>query len=443
MNIFDQVAARSAGIAHKVTHRATRHFIFQASFWAAAISVGVFSVLYAELISFAQKGFLRGFTSFPYLSSAMSLLFFLAATFVVRRFAPEAKGSGIPQVLQAIQVDDKNFESNERITQLVSIRTACVKVISTTLGILGGASVGREGPTVQIAASTFAWVAKKTKRLAPHLNFHSYLIAGGAAGVAAAFNTPLAGIAFALEEIGEGSFPRFKENVMLSVIVAGISAQALAGDYLYFGHPVLGSLPPKIVIDSILIGVAGGLGGGLFAWVLSRRSLAVLPEHWIKRTLLCGVLCAAINLYTGGDTAGSGYEVTKRLMDFADGNLSPVFVFEKFATTVLSYLSGMAGGIFSPCLSIGAGLGVFVSKLAALGNLRICALIGMVAFFSGAVQAPLTAVIIVMEMTDQHVLIIPLMVTAYLAQMLARRIMPVPLYRCLAFGGNRTDEHTH
>lgn len=410
-----------------------RPLISQTSFWSTALAVGVLSVLYAQLINFSQTHFLSIFQKFPFIVSAASPLIFLSAVFAVRYFEPEAKGSGIPQVLQAIHLGEKDFRSNERISKFVSIKTACVKVLSSSLGILGGASIGREGPTVQIAASLFAWTARKTSRWVPKLDFQSYLVAGGAAGVAAAFNTPLAGIAFALEEIGETKFPKFKESVMLSVIISGIAAQALAGNYLYFGHPVLEGLPVRIIFDALSIGFLGGLAGGAFAWTLSRPSLAILPKHWVKRAALCGLVCAGINLLTSGDTAGSSYDVTRRLMDSPDGAFTPFFFMEKFITTVLSYLSGMAGGIFSPCLSIGAGLGITVSQLAHIGSLKICALIGMVAFFSGVVRAPLTAVIIVTEMTDKHILIIPMMIAAYLSQGVAKRIMPISLYRHLAF----------
>lgn len=413
--------------------RIARPLISQTSFWITALAVGVLSVLYAHLISFSQDIFFSFFHRSPYFTSALAPVAFLGAVFFVRHFAPEAKGSGIPQVLQAIQMGEKDFSSNVQLSKFVSIRTAAVKVLSTTLGILGGASVGREGPTVQIAASLFSWTARKTSRWVPKLDFQSYLVAGGAAGVAAAFNTPLAGIAFALEEIGETKFPKFKESVMLSVIISGIAAQALAGDYLYFGHPVLESLKARVIFDALGIGFLGGLSGGFFAWILSRPSFAILPKHWVKRAFLCGVVCAGINLLANGDTAGSGYEVTRRLMDSTDGSFPPFFFFEKFLTTALSYLSGMAGGIFSPCLSIGAGLGTAFSQLAHTGSLKICALIGMVAFFSAVVQAPLTAVIIVTEMTDKHILIIPLMIAAYLAQGVAKKIMPISLYRHLAF----------
>jgi H+/Cl- antiporter ClcA len=358
----------------------------------------------------------------------------MVATSLVKRFAPDAKGSGIPQVLLAIEKAKNEPEAEHTWrTKLVSLRTAGVKVLSSTVGILGGASIGREGPTVQIAASGFAWIARRARRFSPSIDLQSYLIAGAGAGVAAAFNTPLAGITFAMEELAEGAFGPYRQRVMLAVIIAGITAQALLGNYLYFGHPRV-NVPNLIIVPAaILIGVVGGIFGGAFARLLAFPALTRLPKAWRVRALVCGIVCAMIGLLTNGATAGSGYEVTAQALA-APGveDASIIFPLLKLTTTVLSYLSGMAGGIFSPSLSIGAAFGIAIAKLVHFVNFRACALIGMVAFFSGAVQAPLTAVIIVMEMTDEHILIIPFMIAAFLAHGIGRLLMPKPLYRYLA-----------
>jgi H+/Cl- antiporter ClcA len=182
-----------------------------------------------------------------------------------------------------------------------------------------------------------------------------------------------------------------------------------------------------------VIGVLGGILGGAFAKLLAFPKISRLPKHWLLRALICGILCSGLTLATHGDTAGSGYEITRKALEASDLNdVHLLFPFYKLATTVLSYLSGMAGGIFSPCLSIGAGIGLTFAKLLHLQNFRACALMGMAAFFSGVVQAPLTAVIIVMEMTDEHILIIPLMVCAFVSQLIGQWLMPIPLYKFLA-----------
>jgi H+/Cl- antiporter ClcA len=399
---------------------------------AAAVLVGIGAYFFAKVISLAHDLFMMGFEKYPYALCAGPPLIFLFATWIVVRFAPEAKGSGIPQVLLAI--DAATPQKPQTLSSpLVSLKTALVKVLSTSIGILGGASVGREGPTVQIASSLFAWVARQSRRFLGLVEFRSFLVAGAAAGIAAAFNTPLAGITFALEEIAESSFGHFKRAVMLSVIVGGITAQALGGNYLYFGHPWIPTPSASIIYITLVIGIAGGVFGGLFSRILTQPLSRILPPSWWQRTLVCGAVCAVFIYLSKGDTAGSGYEVTRKFMDNPTGSLPGLFFPEKFIATIFSYLSGMGGGIFSPSLSIGAGMGLDLAQLFHLMDLKACALIGMVAFFSGVVQAPLTAVVIIMEMTDQSGLLIPFLAAAFIAHGIGKLFMPVPLYRCLAW----------
>jgi len=423
----------------------TRRTWLHASVWVAAILVGFAAVFYANIISFVQHHYFIWFQANSLLVAALSPLAFVLATYLVVQFAPEAKGSGIPQVLEAIESGKATTHRAQEDAELwdtpsVSIKTAGIKVLSSLVGILGGASIGREGPTVQIAASAFTWVGRKLHKKVPQINFRAFLVAGAGAGVAAAFNTPLAGITFAIEEIADGAFGPFRRTVMLAVIVSGIVAQAILGDYLYFGHIAFGKNTLLVIPQALLIGIVGGIFGGGFAKILAYPQLARLPQHWKARALVCGILCSIIGYYTHGDTAGSGYEVTKKSLEAATlTDASLFFPLLKLSTTILSYLSGMAGGIFSPSLSIGAGLGISIAKIAHFTNFQTCALMGMVAFFSGVVQAPLTAVIIVMEMTDEHILILPFMISAFLAHGVGKGIMPTPLYSFLA--GRREDEH--
>lgn len=401
------------------------------SFWVAAAFIGAGAVLYARLIEITQRFFFGQFHAHPIAISVSMPLFFLAAAALVVKLAPAAAGSGIPQVLQAIgesKRDARKFESSG----LVSLRTAAIKMSSMVLGILGGASVGREGPTVQLSATAFAMIGRFTRRYVPQITMQSYLIAGAAGGIAAAFNTPVAGITFALEEIAEDVFGQFKQFVMVTIIVAGISAQALAGDYLYFGRPKTAHLTLAIAPVVLAIGLVGGLGGGLFARLLAFPLFSFHKQHWWQRALICGALCGVLAWFSDGATAGSGYEITREFMEGRTPSLPMYFAPAKLLATVLSYLSGMAGGIFAPCLSIGAGIGATLGSFAGPEHLRACALFGMAAFFTGAVQAPLTAIIIVTEMTDEHALILPLMATALIANATSKLVMPIPLYRYLS-----------
>jgi H+/Cl- antiporter ClcA len=405
-----------------------------ASFWAGATLVGLAAVVYAKLIARAQGQYFDWFSRHPVVVTIATPFVFLLAAALVRKAAPDAKGSGIPQVLEAI-AEGKSHPQSELPwrSSLVSIRTAAVKVVSSLAGILGGASIGREGPTVQISASIFAWIGRVTTKYAPGVGLPSYLTVGAAAGVAAAFNTPLAGITFAIEEVIDGAFGTFRRAMMLTVIVSGIVAQALLGNYLYFGRPAVSEPDIRVIYQSVLIGVVAGTLGGVFARLLAYPKVTRLPRHWALRAILCGIVCALIALATHGASSGSGYEPTEAaLMGGTENGAILLFPVFKMVTTVLSYLSGMAGGIFSPSLSIGAGIGLSIAKLLSFTNFRACALMGMVGFFSGVVQAPFTAVIIVTEMTDRHIMILPFMIAAFLGQTLGRVLMPTPLYHFLA-----------
>lgn len=410
------------------------------SYLLTAIAVGGVAVYFAKLISFLQSFYFQSFRDHPWILSALSPLLFVLASGLVVKLAPQAKGSGIPQVLQAIDESQSRAQKYASLnSDLVSMKTAVIKVLSMCTGILAGASIGREGPTVQISASLFALTGRGMKRHLPQIDYHSYLVAGGAAGVAAAFNAPLAGITFALEEIAHGSFDQFKEWVIVSVVIAGVTAQAIAGNYLYLGHPqILPGTLMVLMLDALLVGAVAGSLGALFSLLLTSHRLAgVLPKSWWLRAFLCGSICSvlilALHSRVEEGAAGSGYEIVRTFMDSGtDGRLPLLFPLVKFFITIFSYLSGMAAGIFAPCLTIGSGIGFTLASILQLVNLKSCALFGMVAFFSGAVQAPLTAVVIVMEMSDHHQLILPFFCAAYSAQVISRRLMPISLYRLLA-----------
>ncbi len=409
----------------------------QLSFALAAATIGIISVAYARLISVAQATATDLFSHHVYWVAAMPFAFVLASL-AVAKLAPEARGSGIPQVMQAIEAAREHGEGALQ-SSLVSMRTALVKTLSTTIGIAGGASVGREGPTVQIAASVFAWVGRRVKGKGA-FDARSYLVAGAAAGVAAAFNTPLAGITFAIEEIAEEVFGQFKQSVIYAVVVAGLVAEAIAGDYLYFGHPSLAKIALTSLPTLLFIAVASGLLGGFFSRVLAFPVMNFLPKRIWLRAISCGLICAGLALLCGGQTLGTGYEVTRQFMDGTQPTLPLSFPLTKLAATLFSYLSGMAGGIFAPSLAIGAGIGSTLGQLVAAADLKTCALVGMTAFFAGTVQAPLTAVVIVMEMTDQQAMVFYLLLSAAIAYRCARLLMPQSLYRYWAESSFLTAE---
>ena len=356
-----------------------------------------------------------------------------AVVWCTRRFAPGAAGSGIPQVMVTLE---KEVGEGER-GLFVSLRLSLAKIVLTASGLLGGLSLGREGPSVQIAAGIMLQARRLMPAGAP-VGVHGLLVAGGAAGIAAAFNTPLGGVMFAIEELARAPERRSSGLIIAAIVLAGLVAVSAHGNGAYFGvirapAPGLDLLLPGLLL-AVLAGIAGGLFSRLLIASLSGQSPDAFSRLRLRRPVLfaagCGLAVAAIGLATGGATFGSGYGST-RVMVEGQGAMPVAYALFKFLATWLTTWSGVPAGIFAPSLAIGAALGNDVALL--LYSVQMPALIalGMVGFLAAATQAPLTAFIIVMEMVDGHAMVLSLMACALVSYAVARAISP-PLYATLA-----------
>lgn len=399
-------------------------------FWCGALATGVISVGFAKLADLAQHGF-HGLTTATEWSFLLPLLltpagFALSACLAIR-FFPNSQGSGIPQAIAA-----RHLKEDEDRGKLLSLRIAFGKILLTALGLFCGASIGREGPTVQVGASIMLAVA----RFGGMAQARGLILAGSAAGIAAAFNTPLAGIVFAIEEMSRTYEARTNGIVLAAVIISGLAALGLSGSYHYFGST---SVAPVSMRDWELV-LACGIGGGALGAAFSGMALHfgrrirrwAQPEPMKRMVLLalfCGLAIAAIGVLSGGKTFGTGYEQARSAVQ--DEALPMLFFLEKFAAGFLSLLSGIPGGIFAPSLSIGAGLGSTLGTL--LGtSISLAAVLGMAGYFAGVVQAPMTAFVIILEMTGNHEAAIPLMAVSMLGYLTSRILSREPLYHGLS-----------
>jgi H+/Cl- antiporter ClcA len=263
------------------------------------------------------------------------------------------------------------------------------------------------------------------------------ILAGGAAGVAAAFNTPLAGIVFAIEELSRSFEERASGTALTAVILAGVIAIALMGEYTYFGQPVVAEAARNITLGTIVVALVSGLAGGLFSWLTLAgvRGLPGAVGRLQKRrpvifAAVCGLLVVIVGWFSHGLTYGSGYSEARSILE--GGQHLPWFYAPGRAlASLLAYLSGIPAGLLAPSLSVGAGLGQYVGDLAGQSTAVAFAILGMCGYLSGVTQAPLTSFVIVMEMTTQHDMVLPLMVTAAIATAVSKLLSP-PLYRTLA-----------
>ena len=302
----------------------------------------------------------------------------------------------------------------------------------TIAGLLSGASIGREGPTVQVGASIMLQAA----RIGGMAQARGLILAGSAAGIAAAFNTPLAGIVFAIEEMSRTYEARSNGLVLTAVILSGLASLGLVGTYTYFGTS---TVVAQTVADWGLVLVCG-IGGGLFGALFSAGALKASQRirRWshsmpLKRMLIvagaCGLASAIIGVATGGATFGTGYEQARSAIE---GQAASTFFFlEKLTSTFLAMMSGIPGGIFAPSLSVGAGFGSTVSSI--LGtSIGLGAILGMAGYFACVVQAPMTAFVIILEMTGNHEAVIPIMAASMLGYLTSRMISAEPLYHGLS-----------
>lgn len=401
------------------------------AFWGAAVLVALAAIVFAWTSAAGGHVFAAIVADRPLLAFIITPLSFAAMVWLTSTVVPGAKGSGIPQAIAAL-----NLEWSER-RSVLSLRVAAGKIALTSLALCGGASVGREGPTVQVGVAIMHFFGR-WKRL-PHRDMGRKLIlAGGAAGIAAAFNTPLAGIVFAIEELSKSFEEKTSGMVLTAVIIAGFASMALVGNYNYFGRTAVVLELAEAWRPVLLCGLVGGLLGGVFARLLiafSRgipgRAGALISAHPVLFALLCGLGLAALGHASNSTIYGTGYEEARGLLE-GRNDLPWAFGLMKFGANLLSYLSGIPGGIFAPSLSVGAGLGAALSALAPSAPFAAVVILGMVGYFTGVVQAPLTAVVIVMEMTSDQSMTLPMLSVALIAFAVSKLICPHPLYRTMA-----------
>ncbi len=414
----------------------TRRLLLQVGLpWGAALLVGLISVLYADWSTDVYDVFIEWITPHWWLAFVLTPGLTVIGVYLTRRWFYGSEGSGIPQVIAAIHAP--RGDDDTLMQHLFGLRVIAGKIGLSLLGLLGGLTLGREGPTVHIGAAIMAETRRFYRQGSPRLE-RQLLLAGAAAGLSGAFNTPLAGVIFAIEEIARDFESRTNGTMITAVVFAGLTSLALAGNYLYFGQlNVPEGLHLSFALPVIVAATACGLLGAAF-------NLTVL--HWAKwmpkplRTLktsrplwyalLSGLIIAGIGVATRGQTWGSGYDQARALLD-GRAPLSQAFGATKWVSLTISYLVGLPGGLFSPSLSIGAGIAQWIHALFSGTSMAALIALCMTGYLAGVTQSPITSFVIVMEMTNGTGMVIPMMATALVSARIANLFTP-PLYEALA-----------
>jgi CIC family chloride channel protein len=353
----------------------------------------------------------------------------LGIGYLLYRYFPDARGSGVPQTKAAL------YAREGRIT----LRTVLGKFCCTSATLASGIPLGREGPSVQVGAGIGSVLGRllglrseQVKNLIP---------VGAAAAIAAAFNTPLAAVLFSLEEIVGDLHAPVIGAVVLASATAWMILRVFLGNHPLFKVPQYQLVSPAEFAVYAMLGVAGGVVSAAFAKLLlgMRERFLRFPQKTVWFQPVVGGLLVGVVGWFVPQVLGVGYGFVG---DALNGNMAfkmmLLLVVLKLLTVTTSYASGNAGGIFGPALFIGAMLGGTVGTAAHhlfpgyTATPGAYALVGMGAVFAGIVRAPMTSVLMIFEMTQDYAVIVPLMIANLVSLFIASRLQHEPIYEALA-----------
>ena len=393
------------------------------------IAAGLGTIVFVEMIRFFNNLFFSGGASILGFMGGVYVILLpiiggLLVGPIVHFVAPEAKGHGVPEVLTAIAT------KGGKIRPIVVL----AKALGSAITIGSGGSVGREGPIVQIGAasgSTLGQFFKLNERRVINL-----VAAGAAGGIAATFNAPIAGVIFALEVIlGDFAIQTFS-GIVVSAVTASVVSRAVLGDSPAFAVPAYALKSPWELVLYLGLGVASGLGA--MAFVKTLYFMEDLFDQWNFPPYLkpaIGGLGLGIVGYFVPQVFGTGFDTIEKTLNGNLGlSLLILLIFGKILATTLTLGSGSSGGVFAPALFIGAVLGGAYGEIAHLAFPDITAasgayaMVGMAAVFAGAARAPITAIIILFEMTQDYRIILPLMFATVVSTIIAQHIEAESIY---------------
>jgi H+/Cl- antiporter ClcA len=384
---------------------------FYIEFLLYSLIIGFFSILFSIIVDYALNFCNKIFNYNNLYMFFYTPILFVIVVVILRKIFPYSDGSGIPQGY-LVDSYDKYY-----LKKIYSIYSSIGKALLTFISILAGASLGKEGPTVQVSSSLLAQIkniSDNKKRLLIKI--------GSGVGVAAAFNTPIGGMVFALEEYIKQINPKIATQLIAATFIAVSTVNLINGSIPYIGftnHKLL-FVSKIVLLISAIMGILVGICGVIFTKIVIKFTIKdslinrFRQKHYILTAIIFGFLVGLIGYFTKGLSFGNGAILLNQ--SISNNELLPwYFAIAKFLGAIFSISAGVVGGYFSTGLSIGAGIGAIVYKYFSVLPLLQFYLLGMVAFISAITQSPITAVAMVVEMSNSSEFCIALLLSAFLS----------------------------
>jgi len=423
-NIINRTRAVIKKIFDRIHNEKIKLNLLQAiPFWLGSLLTGLVAVFFTKLFMLTEESSSYVFHHAAWAFFIITPLCFILAWQLVKRVAPYSRGSGIPQVMASIELATPKY--NSLVDKLLNLKIIFVKIISTLIMAFGGGIVGREGPMIQIAGSIFRKINQSLPAWWPKISKRNMIKAGAAAGLAAAFNTPLGGVVFAVEELTKTHISYFKTALFTAVIIAGLTAQGFLGPYLYLGYPDVNNLSPWIFFTVILVAIVAGLAGSGMSKIilLIFRWKAELKNGFFQYVyaIVCALIIATVAFFIDQRVFGSGKVIMTTTLFTHDKYVAWYVPVMRIAGPMLSFTVGGSGGVFAPALSAGASIGSLFSSWFHLSetDTNLLILCGMVSFLTGVTRTPFTSAILVLEMTDRHSVIFHLLLAGMVASIVS------------------------
>jgi CIC family chloride channel protein len=353
----------------------------------------------------------------------------LVAGWLVFRYFPDARGSGIPQTRIALILQNG----------VIRLRTVLGKLLCSTISLGSGVALGREGPSVQIGAGIASVIARALGL--SEASVRSMIPVGTAAAIAAAFNTPLAAVLFTLEEILANLHARVVGSVVIGAATSWIVLRLLLGDEPLFQVPGYQLVHPLEFGAYAVLGITGGLVSTVFVRLLLklRAGFLTMDARWKPFAPALGGLTVGVLALGVPGVAGAGYHLVGDALNGQMGlRMMAMLLAARLVATAVCYSSGNPGGLFGPALFLGAMLGGSVGHLVhalfpdQTGNAGAYALVGMGAAFAGIIRAPMTSVIMIFEVTRDYTIIVPLMIANLCSYFVAQRLERRTVYESIS-----------